>query len=239
MSVYKALNEDLRTKDFGDVRLVDAYMAGCILDFVDLTDRDMRGINLADASIVDGDLSGSDLTAAKLSGVKAARVRLVESTLTRATSTGGTFNEANFGRADLTDAYFERCSLVRADLDRADLDNARFVNCDLTGASMDDCAMLRTPSFRGSDLTGVKLSWDNSGLVLADRWEHGTAHPRPRPVAVWVDGETVVISLDDTTVIGTRREALQAAIAWAGDSGDAYAVRDETIARVRSALEQA
>lgn len=236
---YKALNEDLRTKVFSDIRLVDAYMAGCTLDGTDLTDRDMRGINLADASIVDGDLSGSDLTGAKLSGVKATRVHLVETTLTRATSTSGTFDAANFGRADLTDAYFERCSLVGADLDRADIDNARFVDCDLTGASMDDCTMLRTPSFRGSDLTGVKLSWDNSGLVLAGGWEHGTAHPRRRPVAVWVDGETVLISLDDVTVIGTRREALHAAIAWAGDSGDAYAVRDETIGRVRSALELA
>jgi uncharacterized protein YjbI with pentapeptide repeats len=118
----------------------------------DLTGATLRGADLSGLSIAGGRLNGADVTNADLTNLSLAQAEATKLEARGAVSdpkagTGG----ANFYGTRLTDANFHGAVLNGVSMDHADLDGADFG--DARWASVE----AGTASFRGADLTGLRL----------------------------------------------------------------------------------
>ncbi|HVZ05816.1 pentapeptide repeat-containing protein [Hyphomicrobium sp.] len=125
-------------------------LSGKFLAYLDLSDLDFKGANLARS-----DFYGTDFTGANLSGVDLSHTRLDRSVLIR----------ANLSGANLTGATIYRPTIY-SDLSNATSDAPRFSGANLTHVHVQ--AELSGSDFRGADLT------DADFLPLEGRPGEGT-----------------------------------------------------------------
>ena len=122
----------------------------CTLDQRVMTDADLSGALLRDASFV-----RTDLSRANLSNAVGFRAKFFNTRLEDAILDGGDFTEADFTKADL----------ARASLKGADLRRARFFQATLTGADLTG-AQLAGADFTRADLVGAL--WTDGKHVCGD-----------------------------------------------------------------------
>ena len=116
-----------------DVPAPDVYWRRCVFDRQDLTDLDLTGASLRDASF-----KRTDLSASILQGVDARRTKFVTSEMHDVI-----LDDANLVRADLTKANLKGASLKGADLTWARMFRADLTGADLTGARLDNTDLLQ------------------------------------------------------------------------------------------------
>ncbi len=147
-------------------------LSGRNLTGIDLSNFDLDNANLSDADLTLANLSGADLTKANLTksllvraNLNNARLRdadltkadLREATLVNADLWGARLNQADLSYADLTKArvtvaYFNEANLTKANLIESDLGHSDFVRARLIGADLTK-ARLRGANLNEADLT--------------------------------------------------------------------------------------
>lgn len=120
-----------------DVPSSEVYWRRCVFDRQDLTDVDLTGATLRDASF-----KRADLTASLLQDVDARRAKFVTSIMQDVVLDGANLVRADLTKADLKGASLKGANLTwarmfRADLSGADLTDARLDNTDLLQAVLD------------------------------------------------------------------------------------------------------
>lgn len=120
-----------------DVPAPDVYWRRCVFDRQDLTDLDLTGASLRDASF-----KRADFTASLLQDVDARRAKFVTSIMKDVVLDGANLVRADLTKADLKGASLKGADLTgarmfRADLSGADLTDARLDNTDLLQAVLD------------------------------------------------------------------------------------------------------
>lgn len=158
--------------------LVDLELEACLLEGVDLSSRDARGLRLIECRLVDVDLAESVLTGAAMRDVvwrdgsvanlraERATVRRVRFEGVRATGANLTtchlddvifidcrMDLATFRFAHLARVRFERCRMHETDFYEAGLTSVAFEECDLTRANWSGATFERS-EMRGCDLAG-------------------------------------------------------------------------------------
>jgi len=116
-----------------DVPAPDVYWRRCVFDRQNLTDVDLTGANLRDASF-----KRADLTASILQNIDARRTKFVTSILRDVILDGANLVRADLTKADLKGASLKGANLTWARMFRADLSGA-----DLTGARLDNTDLLQ------------------------------------------------------------------------------------------------
>ncbi|HTI15320.1 MAG TPA: pentapeptide repeat-containing protein [Dictyobacter sp.] len=123
------------------------------LDFrgVNLSDVDLRGVNLSgvnlnEANLIDINLSGANLSNARIYEANLSRANLSGTNLSEANLSEANLSEANLSRADLSNANLNGAVVIRTDLNESNLSGAY-----LNGAD------LRWSNLSGSYLRGVRL----------------------------------------------------------------------------------
>ncbi len=159
-----------------DLRGVD--FSGANLEKADLSGADLRGSVLARANF-----SGADLTGARLDDVVAIKSRWTEAWLEKAglekaDLSGADMVGAVLNQAEACDAVFRGVRLKNAELNDAKLANADFrevksSGADFTGADLSEAdfvdARLKGADFTGAKLAGADLSGAHgAGAVLAN-----------------------------------------------------------------------
>jgi uncharacterized protein YjbI with pentapeptide repeats len=119
--------------DCSDVPQPEVYWRRCLQDGQDLSNVDLTGATLRDASFKRSDLSGASLVE-----VDARRAKFVSTVMRNAVLDG-----ANLVRADLTSADLTGASLKNADLTSTKLYGANLSGADLTGARIKDTDLLK------------------------------------------------------------------------------------------------
>lgn len=183
-----------------DSRLKDRNLGGLDLSRKDLTGLDLRGFMLTSTN-----LEGSDLTATDLRGLH----------FTQTNSVQASFVAADLRGADLSFGYFNNADFTAADLRGARLAEALCSECTFAGADLRG-AFLATShydsDFRGADLRGVmcteecdfdKLNCDIRGALVSPAKKRSAATNKRRQLRVHLSsGFTVFDRLTDE-VIGT------------------------------------
>jgi Pentapeptide repeats (8 copies) len=113
---------------------------------IDLTNCDLRGLNLNDAF-----LSGADLQNSDLRGAFFTRANLSNSKLQDANLEGAYLTAAYIAGANLTGACLRNADLHLANLDQAILSNADLMNADLSQA------ILRETELSGTNISDCKV----------------------------------------------------------------------------------
>jgi uncharacterized protein YjbI with pentapeptide repeats len=150
----------------------------------DLTDADLRDVNLSDLDGVNfwatnlsgADLSGATLFKANLMEADLVGTNLAHADLEQAYLTDGDLRRANLSEAqlmeaDLLNANLTRVNLTGADLRNADLSEANLSYADLRGADLTRALLVQT-KFKKANLTGCRVygvsTW-NLNLVGAQQ----------------------------------------------------------------------
>ena len=118
-------------RNFQNVDLRDAQLAGIQLQNANLIGANLSGANLQNAQLSEAKLIAADIRYTNLTGAKLRKAKLI----------GAMMGEARLNRADLTNA----------DLSSADLSNAQLVEATLVGAN------LNAANLSGANLTNAKL----------------------------------------------------------------------------------
>jgi uncharacterized protein YjbI with pentapeptide repeats len=173
-NTWRANNRDIQPD------LSDANLKG-----IELILTDLIGVNLVRVNLENANLGGTAFTGANL-----AKANLIETNLIGANFVGANLTEAelmashpfradfsiaclykaNLTRAELAGTNFYRANLKEACLSRADLYRANFIEADLRGADFSG-ADLREANFTGADLRNANLSESNlseANLCRAD-----------------------------------------------------------------------
>ncbi|MEA5509992.1 pentapeptide repeat-containing protein [Crocosphaera sp. UHCC 0190] len=147
------------------------------LQGANLSNHNLRGVNLIGANLEKAIFYGTDLSCARLT-----KANLRHSDFTSAICFEGIFDEADLSYSYLTqadfsqaflskanlygvyfiEAYLVDANLKNANLEKADLSNAYLTGANLTGANLQDA------NFSGSDLTGtqgLKLTSEDSRFM--------------------------------------------------------------------------
>jgi uncharacterized protein YjbI with pentapeptide repeats len=122
----------------------------CLLDGIDLSDDNISGGDLRDASF-----KRADLTGANLANIQARRAKFVSAAM------GGT----NLSGADLVQADLTNADLTGANLKGASLRNARLFQANLRGVDLTDAIL------DGADLLHVDFSgarWTDGQTICAE-----------------------------------------------------------------------
>jgi superfamily I DNA and RNA helicase len=125
---------------------------------VNLVDADLAGANLRGANLIHAQLAGADLTNANLDGA-----RLVIADLTGADLSGASLKKAKLVGAILNGVKFDRANLSRADLSESQLKNANLTGAILNKTNLSG-ADLQGANLAGADLTDVNLT----GAIMPD-----------------------------------------------------------------------
>jgi uncharacterized protein YjbI with pentapeptide repeats len=147
--------------DCADVAQPEVYWRRCLQDGQDLTNAQLAGATLRDASFKRTDLSQADLSGADARGAK----------FVSAIMRGTNLDQAELVRADLTNADLSGASLREADLTRAKLFRTNLRNTDLTGARVDEADFLK------AELGGA--TWIDGTTICAET-SIGQCHPGSR-----------------------------------------------------------
>ena len=135
----------------------------------DLTNADLRKVNLSGADLHDVNLTGADLIKADLSWAILSGANLSGANLHRADLREANLDRANLIKADLSGAILLRVDLREADLTGANLTGANLYDADLSRANLSG-ANLERAYLSGANLSGANLSGANlydANLTLA------------------------------------------------------------------------
>ena len=133
--------------DLSNTNLKGKNLTGAILRGVDLSEHDLTGTNLIDATLSDAKFSSTNLKGKDLSGAKLRAVDLSGHDLTG---------------ANLSDTFLYRADLSEIDLRTVTFTNADFTHTDLSGSKLPDSllvnnnldyAILNNINFAGKDLS--------------------------------------------------------------------------------------
>ncbi|UZQ55284.1 pentapeptide repeat-containing protein [Trichothermofontia sichuanensis B231] len=138
-------------RDFQQVELLRADLAGASLEFIDLRGAQLERANLTQAQLIGAELWQTNLTQANLQRVNLIGADLRAAQLYRADCTRGMFCGASLNTADLSYAILDEASLCGADLRAADLTGASLRGTNLKRAD------LRGAILQAADLTGAEL----------------------------------------------------------------------------------
>ncbi|MGL5062059.1 MAG: pentapeptide repeat-containing protein, partial [Microcoleus sp.] len=125
---------------------------------VDLVEADLAGANLRRSNLIHAKLAGANLTNANLDSA-----RLVIADLSGANLSGASLKKAKLVGANLNNVKLERSNLSRADLSDAQLKNADLTNAILNKANLSG-ADLQGANLAGADLTDVNFN----GAIMPD-----------------------------------------------------------------------
>jgi hypothetical protein len=145
----------------------------------DLSGRNLRGVDLKDATLTRAVLAKADLTGAKLQ-----RANLTDTDISRARLDRADLSKATLEEADLTFAHMTYCKLDSASLryallTRANLVGANLANTDLGGAQLSR-AILTRANLKGAQVTYRQLAAVSAldGATMPDgRLFDGDYHP--------------------------------------------------------------
>jgi uncharacterized protein YjbI with pentapeptide repeats len=132
--------------------LIEAAMSAC----VDLSDADLRGVNLARTDLSRGRFCRADLTKAILVGADLSRAQLTGADLASAEMSGATMYKTNLSQANLCDANMTMIQGVSMLLCWADLSETNLTNANLVGANLVGAKLFQT-IFTGANLNGAFL----------------------------------------------------------------------------------
>lgn len=145
-----------------------------ILLDVDLSLRNLNGINFSNASLERADLMGTQIIQANLRGARLRNANLCGVEDLHLTDTINTqryqtcnlsdadLTDADLTNANLTDAELSNAKLVRTNLTKAELNGAYFNNANLQGANLSLARVIYT-SFVNANLTGACIqNWQYS-----------------------------------------------------------------------------
>jgi hypothetical protein len=132
--------------------LIHAALSAC----VDLSDADLRGVNLARIDLSRGRFCRADLTKAILVGADLSRAQLTGADLSSAEMSGATMYKTNLSQANLCDANMTMIQGVSMLLCWADLSEANLTNANLVGANLVGAKLFQT-IFTGANISGAYL----------------------------------------------------------------------------------
>ena len=122
------------------------------LNWADLHEANLSGVNLSRADLSEVILVGADLSKANLAGANLNHgARMSEATLFMADLSGAHLSGGDLSEADLRGALISRANLSRADLSGANLGHAFLNDTNL------NAALLERANVRGADLQGAHL----------------------------------------------------------------------------------
>ena len=160
----------------------------------DLKEVDLRGMNLRRAMLVGAKLARADLSGANLSEADLTRASLKAATLTKADFRRANLFKALLAQADASEADFQRANLNGTDLSKAKLTRASFVEADFTKAELSDAIVLGTDFSRArfQDTHASRLScgwtrWGNCDLTQLTGLNTAT-HSGPSSIGIdtWI-----------------------------------------------------
>jgi uncharacterized protein YjbI with pentapeptide repeats len=134
------------------------------------SDRDIRSLDLTEATLTYAildwhDLHGLDLTGADLTGADLTRANLQSTILEGANLTGANLTGADLTEASLRRANLERVDLHASNLTEADLTGAKLVGSNLTEANLTeailDMSRLHRANLKSANLTNASLNMAN------------------------------------------------------------------------------
>ncbi len=147
------------------------YSSGTvIISYVDLSNADLKNIEIDNFDLSKVNFFESNLTNASLQGADLTSANLLDSDLTNTILQGANLTNARLEGADLTSTALPNADLISANLTGANLTNTLLVSADLTNASLQD-ANLTKARLLGADLTNARLQVANltsADLRLAD-----------------------------------------------------------------------
>ncbi|MFL5627935.1 MAG: pentapeptide repeat-containing protein, partial [Ktedonobacteraceae bacterium] len=166
------MNNDYYTEANGEQYPLDrADVEGLLLeaggtDKLNLSKRNLRGIDFSNFDLTRADLSGADLSGADLSGANLFWVNLLGANLQGANLKGTNLGRAQLSKADLSGAdlsgtnlsrtYLSGVSLREANLREANLSRTQLSEVDLSAADLSG-AILNGTDLSGADLSGADL----------------------------------------------------------------------------------
>ena len=131
------------------------------LSEIDLSDANLRGLNLYGTDLSYAKLVCADLREAKLDNVNLSDADLRGANLSRAKFENTYFTEANLSGTNLSGAILKGCSFYEANLKNADLSNADLSSADLREANLNyanlEYANLSFSSVYGVSTWNIKL----------------------------------------------------------------------------------
>jgi uncharacterized protein YjbI with pentapeptide repeats len=122
----------------------------CDLHEADLSNSELAGARLTNASLSHVNLAGADLSGANLSSATLPHVNLHGANLSAAF-----LRNANLRDADLSGANLAKAKLNNADLSNANLDGVDFSGADLSGATWKDGKKCEEGSIKDCKRTGL------------------------------------------------------------------------------------
>ena len=174
---WTVMNTDLRSVNFAQARLNQAYLrccnlagqrfTGCDLTMTLFNEAKLQGADFSGLALDRTSFMGAHLQQAKLVGIKGNYTALLGANLGQADLSGAVFEMADASDADLTgsncsDSRWHMCMLQRAKAMQARFVNASLVYCDLSHAD------LSAADFSRADLSGANL---HAILGGGTRWE--------------------------------------------------------------------
>lgn len=143
--------------DLTDEDLSEMDLRGINLGAVDLSEADFYGTDLRDANLKMAVLTDADFSAADLAGAELYKANLSGAFLTEADLSGAYLAEANLNKADL-----RGCKLHQVDFTEADLRSSNLSESDLTGVNFSH-ANVTDANFSYSTLAQANLIGLNYG----------------------------------------------------------------------------
>ncbi|MDX1440786.1 MAG: pentapeptide repeat-containing protein, partial [Rubricoccaceae bacterium] len=133
----------------------------------DLSERDLRGINVSGAEMREIQLSGAIMTDARLNSANITNGQLEKTDLRRSTFAHAKLHSAKLSFSSMRDAVFDAASMGEAELREANLRYAHFNDASLENADLrsSDIAHAKLIS---ADLEGSNLS--DTDITLATLW---------------------------------------------------------------------
>ena len=156
------------------------------LDFIDFSNRNLRGFNFEGADLEGAILARANLFGANFKGAILRRTKLEGAILDKANFEGAMLFEANFAGADLRRTNFKGAILDKADFEGAMLFEANFAGADLRRANFKG-AILAGANFERAILVGA--NFEGTILVGANfegaSYDSKTYFPIPRGLSDW------------------------------------------------------
>lgn len=130
---------------------------------VDLSNANLRGIDLSYAVLFQGDFSGADLRGANLRDAF-----LIRADLSGADLTGADLSDADLVGANLDNAVLVDTNLSRSDVDRSSIAGASFVSADLALADFSDVSGAGSAVFglAPTAITDDVLTWEDRAVTF-------------------------------------------------------------------------
>jgi len=157
-------NADLRGLDLHGVDLGNANLRGATLSEAELGGANLHEADLSEANLGSVKLASATLSSADLSGATLHRANLQRANLYRASATGADLSEVDLSGARLIDVDLRNADLRGALLTDADLRDAKLSDADLGSADLVD-AFLSRANLVGAYLNGADLSGADLGNV--------------------------------------------------------------------------